>query len=412
MPLPRLAFLAALAGSCGLADESGPPDPPASPATIPLVLENVQVIGMTSDQVQSGRTVVVRNGVIESISESGAVPPAGAVVIQGRGRYLVPGLIDMHVHINTADLPAYPRNGVTTVRNMWGWPGLIPLIARVESRELWGPRIISASQGLDNEPVQWPFTVVVSSPDQAAQAVQAQKDAGWRYLKVYTRLSRESYAAIMTEAAAVGMIPIGHVPTVVPIAEALSRGHHSVEHLTGYERAVSRSSRAGTGGWVDADPTRYPALATLSATSGVWNCPTLAIYVRLSLQHPAGERAPIVENRRQFIRALHEAGANLLAGSDAGIDIVAPGTSLHDELAEFVASGLTPYQALRTATIEAARFLEIPGLGTVTVGAPADLLLIEGNPLGSLHRLREPDGLVHRGAWIPDGAVPAATRAP
>jgi imidazolonepropionase-like amidohydrolase len=344
---------------------------------VPLLIRDVQLITMTEELVLSGRSVLIGNGVIEAIGGSELHPPAGAVVIEGRGRYLLPGLIDMHVHLNSADLPLYPHNGITTVRNMWGWPGLIPLIARVESGELTGPRIISASQGLDDEPVQW------------------------RYLKVYTRLRRDTYAAIMAEAAATGMIPIGHVPLAVPVQEAIAMGQRTIEHLTGYDRAVSRSGNAGTGGWIDADPSRYPALAVLTAGAGVWNCPTLAIYSELSKQSPPSQRAAILEQRRLFVRELLRAGAPLLAGSDAGIEVVAPGTSLHDELDELVAAGLSRYQALQAATGEAGRFLGIEGLGTLAVGAPADLLLVAGNPLTDLGRLRRFDGLVRRGGWIP-----------
>lgn len=402
MPPARWILLSALAGSCaGSPAEPRPPDPPASPASVALLFRNVQVITMTGEQVLSGRSVVIRNGMVEAIGGSELLPPTGAVVIEGGGRYLLPALIDMHVHLNTADLPVYPRNGITTVRNMWGWPGLIPLMARVESGELAGPRIISASQGLDDEPVQWPATVVVSSPAAAAPAVRAQRDMGWRYLKVYTRLRRDTYAAIMAEAKAIGMIPIGHVPFAVPVEEAIALGQRTIEHLTGYDRAVSRSGNAGTGGWIDADPSRYPGLATLTAGAGVWNCPTLAIYTELSKQSPPSQRAAILEQRRRFVRELHRAGALLLAGSDAGIDVVSPGTSLHDELAELVAAGLTPYQALRAATSEAGRFLDVPGLGTLAVGAPADLILVEGNPLTDLGRLRRFDGLVQHGGWTP-----------
>jgi imidazolonepropionase-like amidohydrolase len=402
MVISRLAVLAAVSGSCGGSPaEPGPPDPPASPASVPLLIRDVQLITMTGEQVLSGRSVLIGNGVIEAIGGSELHPPAGAVVIEGRGRYLLPGLIDMHVHLNSADLPLYPHNGITTVRNMWGWPGLIPLIARVESGELTGPRIISASQGLDDEPVQWPATVVVANPAAAAQAVRAQRDMGWRYLKVYTRLRRDTYAAIMAEAAATGMIPIGHVPLAVPVQEAIAMGQRTIEHLTGYDRAVSRSGNAGTGGWIDADPSRYPALAVLTAGAGVWNCPTLAIYSELSKQSPPSQRAAILEQRRLFVRELLRAGAPLLAGSDAGIEVVAPGTSLHDELDELVAAGLSRYQALQAATGEAGRFLGIEGLGTLAVGAPADLLLVAGNPLTDLGRLRRFDGLVHRGGWTP-----------
>ena len=402
MAPPRLILLAALSGSCaGSLSEPGPQDPGASPASRPLLIRDVQLITMTGEQVLSGRSVRIGNGIIEAIGGSELDAPAGAVVIEGRGRYLLPGLIDMHVHLNSTDLPLYPRHGITTVRNMWGWPGLIPLMARVESGELAGPRIISASQGLDDEPVQWPATVIVPDPAAAAQAVRAQRDMGWRYLKVYTRLRRDTYTAIMAEAAAAGMIPIGHGPVAVPVQEAIAMGQRTIEHLTGYDRAVSRSGNAGTGGWLDADPSRYPGLATLTATAGVWNCPTLAIYTELSKQSPASVRATILEQRRLFVGELLRAGAPLLAGSDAGIDVVAPGTSLHDELEELVAAGLSRYQALRAATSEAGRFFEIAGLGTVTVGAPADLLLVAGNPLADLSRLRRFDGLVHRGAWTP-----------
>ena len=395
--------------SCGgMPQDPGqqPPDPDASPATVPLVIEDVRVIGMVTDAVESGRTVVIQNGRITAIGDAATPHPAGSVVVQGRGRYLVPGLIDMHVHLNQEDLVHYVRAGITSVRNMWGWPGLIPLTDRVHTGELWGPRIYSASQGLDDEPVQWPATIVVSSPEDAVTAVRAQHAAGWRWLKVYTRLSRESWLAIMDEARALGIRAVGHVPFAVPVEEALAQGQYSIEHLTGYDRSVSRTGRLGTGGWTDADPSRYAGLAARTSEAGVWNCPTLAIIATLARQHSPAEQTTIIRERRRFVRELHSAGARLLAGSDAGIDVVAPGTSLHDELAELVAGGLTPYHALRAATVDAGIFLEQAGLGTTTVGAPADLLLVEGNPLGDLSRLRQFQGMVQQGAWIPAGATP------
>jgi imidazolonepropionase-like amidohydrolase len=398
-------FLLAATCSCGglpQDPERSFPDPPASPASVPLVIEDVRLLSMETEAVVPGRTVVVEQGRITAIGDGATGRPAGALVIQGGGRYLVPGLIDMHVHINQSELSAYLAAGVTSVRNMWGWPALAAIMERVEQGDLAGPRIFSASQGLDDQPVQWPATIVVSSPAAAAAAVRAQRDAGWRWLKVYTRLSRETWLAIMAEARASGIRALGHVPFAVGIDDALAEGQHTIEHLTGYDRAVSRSGRAGTWAWLDADPSRYPALAARTADAGTWNCPTLTIFAELSRrQHSDAEEAVIVRERRRFVRELHAAGARVLAGTDAGIDVVAPGTSLHDELAELVASGLTRYQALRAATVDAGQFLEEPGLGTVTVGAPADLLLVQGNPLEDLARLRQFSGMVHRGAWLP-----------
>ncbi len=286
---------------------------------------------------------------------------------------------------------------------MWGWQGLQALATRIDRGEVVGPRIISASPGLDGLPVQWPETRVVTATADVPAAVKDQVQAGWRYLKVYTRLSRENYQAIMAEARAAGIPVVGHVPFAVPIEDAIALGQTSIEHLTGYETRFSRSGRMGMWSWIDANPALYSNLAQVSARAGVWNCPTLAIYSALSRQHTQAERDVIVRQRRAFVLELQRAGANLLAGSDAGIDEVEPGASLHDELAELVAAGLTPYQALRAATIDAGRFLGIAGLGTVAIGAPADLLLVDGNPLDRITRVRQFDGLVYRGAWIPAG---------
>ena len=378
-------------------------DPPASPASTPLVFEDVNLIGMVTDGVQEHQTVVVENGRIIAIGPPGpGTPrPAGAVVIDARDRYLMPALIDMHVHIRTADLPAYLAAGITTVRNMWGYVGLQTLAASIESGATAGPRIISASPGLDDEPVSWPQTRIVRDSADGVAAVAEEVAAHWSYLKVYSRLSPAAFRSIMREAREQGMTVVGHVPFAVPVDEAMALGQRSIEHLTGYDRAVSRAGRVGTGGWIDADPARYPALVDLTVRSEVWNCPTLAIYVALSQQSSVSDRDAIVTQRRRFVRELDRAGALLLAGSDAGIDVVAPGQSLHDELREMVAAGLSPYRALRAATADAGRFLAIEGVGTVTVGAPADLLLVPRNPLDDVGRVREFDGMVRRGAWSP-----------
>lgn len=401
--LRRTVLAVLLAAACGESQspDQGPPDPPASAASVPLVIEDVNVVAMTSDAVLPGRTVVISDGRIAAIGDRNITRPPGATVISGRGRYLLPALIDMHVHVRTADVGKYVSFGITTVRNMWGWQGLQALATRIDRGEVVGPHIISASPGLDGLPVQWPETRVVMNTADVPAAVKDQVQAGWRWLKVYTRLSRENYQAIMAEARAAGIPVVGHVPLAVPIEEAIALGQTSIEHLTGYETRFSRSGRMGTWAWIDANPALYGPLAQVSARAGVWNCPTLAIYSALARQHTAAERDVIVRQRRAFVLELHRAGAKLLAGSDAGIGVVEPGAVLHDELAEFVAAGLTPYQALRAATIDAAVFLGIPQLGTVTAGAPADLLLVDGNPLASIGRLRQFDGLVQRGVWIP-----------
>jgi imidazolonepropionase-like amidohydrolase len=206
----------------------------------------------------------------------------------------------------------------------------------------------------------------------------------------------------MVAAKDIGIPALGHVPFNVDIRHALESRMKSIEHFTGYDRAVSRTGRGGTTGWIDADAARYPSLVSATVAAGVWNCPTLAIYSELSKQHGAADRDVIIRNRRALVRALSQAGAKLLVGTDAGIDIVAPGTSIHDELREFVAAGLTPFDALRGATISAAEFLGRSELGRVVIGARADLLLLEGNPLSNIENANRIAGVVLGGAWLPN----------
>lgn len=363
-----------------------------------LAVVDVNVVPMDRPLVLRHQTVIVRGDRVAWLGPAAAAPvPAGARVVQGNGRYLLPGLIDMHVHLRRADLPLYVAAGITTVRNMWGHEEIRQLQRDVATGVVRGPTIYSASPGLDGTPPQWPGTVQVLDSAAAGDAVRAQVAAGWSWIKVYTQLTPPAYHAIMAAARAAGIPVVGHVPLRVDIHDALASGQRSIEHLTGYDRAVSRTGRAGTWGWTDADTSRYPALVAATLAAGTWNCPTLAIFVKLAEQHPAAERPGIIERRRQFVRALSRAGAHLLAGTDAGIEIVAPGTSLHDELAELVAAGLTPYQALRAATVEAAAFLGRPELGRIGVGAAADLLLVTGNPLEDIGQAARIEGMVLHG---------------
>jgi imidazolonepropionase-like amidohydrolase len=319
----------------------------------------------------------------------------------------MPALTDMHAHLLRADLPAYLKSGIARVRNMWGHPAITQLTGETSSGTTLGPTIHSLSPGLDGSPPQWPFTQLVNDPNRADSVVGAVAADGWTTLKVYQRLSRASYDSIVAAVKRRGLAFAGHVPTDVPIGHALASGQRSIEHLSGYDRAVSPGRSLGTWAWADADPTKFDALAKQTAAAGTWNCPTLAIYVQLSNQHTPAQRERIVLRRREFIHALWQNGASLLIGSDAGIDVVAPGTSLHDEMREFVAAGLTPYETLRIATAEAARYLGVEKGGTIVVGAPADLLLIPGNPLADIGQVKRFSGMMLRGHWYTSAALQA-----
>lgn len=368
-----------------------------------LAIEDVAVVPMDRDTIIAHQTVIIDGGRIAALGPAGSVQvPGGARRIDGRGRYLMPALTDMHVHLSAADLDAYLASGIGTVRNMWGHAGITRLRREIEAGTRRGPRIHSASPGLDGTPPQWPATVIVTDPESAAVAVrrESERDDGWEYIKVYSRLSPEVFDAVMQEVRARKLTAVGHVPLAVDIRHALEAGLRSVEHLTGYDRAVSTTGQGGTWAWIDVDTARFAPLVEATRRAGAWNCPTLAIYTALARQHSAAEQAAVSRHRRLFVRRLFESGAPILAGSDAGIQVVAPGTSLHDELRELVAAGLTPYEALRAATVAPARFFGDSAAGVVRTGAHADLLLLDGNPLDDVSNAASIRTMILRGALM------------
>jgi imidazolonepropionase-like amidohydrolase len=403
-------------GSCANdATNVGPfaPDPEITRAPAVIALTNVRVVPMTSAHVLDDQTVLVADGRVQAIGPAGQVPvPAGAVVIEGRGRVVAPALIDMHAHLRRRELAQYLRAGVTTVRNMWGHPDIIAITREVAEGTTSGPTVHSLSNGFDANQPRWPYTRLVDNASEADAAVQAAKAEGWQTIKVYQQLSAEVYDSIVQSAKRHGVEFAGHVPTAVPILHALAAGQRSIEHLGGYDQAITRRGGLGTFAWTSVDESRFASLIQRTVEAGTWNCPTLAIYVRLAQQHSPNEQAAIVANRRRFVAELSRSGARLLAGTDAGIDVVAP-AAIHEELREFVAAGLTPYQALRAATIDAAEYLRVSGLGTVAVGAPAELLLLDGNPLQDIGQTERIAGIIARGSWYPLRALDSlASRRP
>lgn len=381
-----------------------PSAPPAACAACPpstYAFTHVTVVPMAVPGVLEDQTVIVRKKKIVELGPASWVKvPDDAIVIDGRGRVLMPGLIDMHVHIREKELAAYVSAGVLTVRNMWGYPRLRAIQHEVKSGGLLGPTIFSLSPGLDAPPGQWPLTQFVSDPRDADSVVAVQDGEGWRTIKIYQMLSRASFDSIVASARRRGLRYAGHVPTAVPVEHALESGILTIEHLSGYDQAVSRTPGArGARAWSAADPARYQRLATLTAQRGTWNCPTLAINAWFAREQPSAARDRSLENMRRFVGALHREGARLVAGTDAGIDRVPAGTTIVDEVKEFEAAGLSRYEALRTATANAGELLGKPGLGTITAGAPAEVILLSRNPLDDLDALRTVEGVLHLGTW-------------
>lgn len=407
VPAAALSLALMLPLACGT---ESPTDPESLPAEfdagagsgIVAAFADVRVVLMEEGRTVGGQTVLVEEGRVSRIGPASQVAiPEAAVVIEARGAYLLPGLADMHVHLRREDVSAYVANGITTVRNMWGHPAIQTMKAEVEAGTLVGPTVYSTSPGLDQEPVHWPYTQLVTQPGEAARVVAEQIAAGWPTLKVYQDLTAEVYDAIVAAAGARGVDFVGHVPHKVGLDRVLGAGQRSIEHLGGYDLALNGGSARGAAGWIEVDESLMQGLAARSRDAGSWNCPTLAIVASIASRFDSQASAAVVANRRKMLKALHAAGAGLLLGTDSGIDIVAPGASFHTELTEWVTAGLTPYEALRAATVDAAAFLgESNEFGRVAEGLRADLVLTLRDPLADVETLREPLGVMVRGHWV------------
>jgi imidazolonepropionase-like amidohydrolase len=427
---------------------------PSADAEPILAIVGANVIPMTRNQrVLPDQTVIVRDGRIATIGPRGqtAVPP-NAVRVDAAGQYLMPALADMHVHLEHFDDPAYLQlflvYGVTFVRSMDGRPQILEWKRAAADGSLLAPRIYTAGPILDGDPPARPDNRSVGDGDEARLAVAEQADAGYDFIKIYTNLSPEAYRAIVEAAQARGLPVAGHVPRAVGFRVLLADSIASIEHLgdfaealrvEGFElppeaQALERRLAA------QVDSTRLDALASEIARSGTWIVPTMVqsdrgvanpamlerwladpavaavdqgmveYYWRGSVLR-AGEGLDeqgwsLVElaraNRLSVVGAFHRAGVRMLVGTDTPQPFVVPGASVHEELANFVAAGLSPEEALAAATREAARFVGQESLwGTVEPGKRADLLLLEANPLAAIVATRRIVGVVAQGRWLP-----------
>jgi len=407
---------------------------------------------MDRERVLPGQTVIVRGGRIAVIGSAATTEiPADAIRLDCRGKYLMPGLADMHVHILGVDqLGLLVANGVTTVRNMVGTPAHLLWRNQIKRGELPGPTIYTAGPMIDGSPPAFPFfSAVVRTPKQARQTVAAQQEAGYDFLKVFKGVPRDAYDALMEAARTSEMAVVGHVPDAVGIERALAAGQRSLEHLCGYETYLERADSPTAGrmdfdsrglAWHRVDGGRIADIVNKTREAGAWNCPTLVVHrKRMTRQQARRElnmpymkyvnpglrtawllRSPevsedVTEDDRQgrrargmLLKALDDAGARVLLGTDSATSFVVHGFSIHEELQNFVDAGLTPYEAIRTGTHDAAEFLgALDEWGMVAVGRRADLILLDANPLEDVAHVSGRVGVMVRGRWYPEDELQA-----
>jgi imidazolonepropionase-like amidohydrolase len=418
------------------------------------VFVGVTVVPMDSPRVLPDQIVLVRGERILEIGSSNVahVPPT-ALRIDAHGLFLFPGLVDLHVHLmeGEAYVPLFLANGVTTVRNMAGGREISALRDRVKNGALIGPTIYTAGPILDGSPPVWKGSDVVTTAEQARRAIEKQKTAGYDFAKVYDNLQPGTYEEIVKAAADLHMSVSGHVPPHVGLQRVLDAHQRSVEHLTGYFEWLQNThspfkqaddheifphpahllaKRQGLADWLD--ESRIPQIAEATAKAGTWNVPTLVAWLnmtpvteldaawkrpnmryatsmlrewwnsdtRYSADDWAAKRLGDVA-RAKIMKALHDAGARLVIGTDTPHPFVVPGFSVHEELQNFVSVGLSPYEALKAATVDAAEFMGASGeFGVIRPGARADLVLVKDNPLEDVKNASHIAGVMVRGRWL------------
>lgn len=377
-----------------------------------MAVSGVTVIDTINGRAIPNSTVTIRDGIITSVMP-GVAPPDGARRVDGRGKFLIPGLWDMHAHhqmTGEGSLPLFVANGVTGTRDMGAdLDFILPLRQRLASGQILGPRIIAAGPILDDRPPDWPYRITVRTADEARDAVRMLKEQGVDLIKVHDRTPPEAYQAIAEEARRQGLPFAGHLPRGITFEVAAAAGQRTIEHLAGL-----RMFNQCSGGQTYSAEKCRPFFEWL-AKSGLWQTPTLVNWrTMFTLGTPDGDperdhlayaspglREFLALNRKmsnvsaEAVRGLvvaadaaavgvadmQKAGVGILAGCDGMV----VGFCLHEELMLFVKGGMSAAAALQTATINPARSLGLEKVhGTVEAGKRADLVLLEANPLDDI----------------------------
>lgn len=407
-----------------------------------IAFANVNVIAMDRDEVRREQTVIVTDGVITAIAPTAELDiPEGARTIDGTGQYLIPGLADMHAHLGlrlpgetaspqeiASDLSLYLPHGVTTVRHMRGTPDILELRDRIRASELSGPRLIVAGPSL-NASLPPDFGPRATTPEEAEAAVRGQAEAGYDLIKVHQELPPEAFDTVLEIANALGLPVAGHAQKSRPAAQSLrmdSLEHmEEVTHLLGDKSDFSEA--AGTlSAFQDGRAMVTPTLIVFETIHRYLNDDDLAaLFAAPETALAATYWHEAMSPERNFFRQsmgenwannhsyfreeaarlatltlqLHEANVPLMLGTDA-VGLVAPGISTHQELALLVEAGLTPFEALVTATVNPASWLgESETRGRILPGMDADLVLLRENPLEDIAATRTIQGVMRRGVW-------------
>ena len=414
----------------------------------PIALTHVTVIDVTGGPARRDVTVVINGDRISAIGDSTKTSvPTDTRVVDAAGKFLIPGLWDMHVHWYARDtFTLFTANGVTGVREMFGNPDLLRWRDEIAKGSLLGPRMVVASPIIDGPDPIWPNSIAVRNEEEGRKAVIRVKRWGADFVKVYALLARDAYFGVADEAKRQGITFVGHVPYSVSPREASDAGQKSIEHLTGImiecsakekelraelvkARSPDARARVQAAALETYDEKKAADLFARFVKNQTWQCPTLTVlrssafsgdekywrdgrlrYIPRQVQQRWSLRTAnrsegaqagaekVLQKEFEIVGAMSRAGVPILAGTDTGNPFCFPGFSLHDELALLVIAGLTPVEALRAATLNPAKFLGLDKtLGTIEPGKIADLVLLDANPLEDIRNTQRINAVVTNG---------------
>lgn len=413
-----------------------------------MAFTNVNVLTMTSDSVWAGQTVIVKDGKIHRIGPSANLKPDdNTTVIDASGKFILPGISEMHAHIPVAQdgndslvketLFLYLSNGITTIRGMLGNPYHLDLREKVASGEILGPRIYTSSPSMNGNSV--------TTPEEARSKVTQYKNDGYDFLKIHPGIKLDVFKELVKTAREVGITFSGHVPNDVGIQRAIAFGYASVDHLDGYVNGLVPEELGvdpNAGGLFGydftnlADRNKIGELVAKTQEANIWIVPTQSLLVRWLSPKTGAEMATapemqyikpatlyqwriskqqILDNpeyspdtaalfikiRQELLKSMYDQGVGLLLGSDAPQVFNVPGFSIQHEMQTMVDAGIPNYAILQSGTANPARFFHQEGeFGTVTEGTSADLILLDANPLENISHMQNPAGVMVKGQWL------------
>ncbi len=439
--MKNIAFLLLLAllASCGQSQEK------ISPTAI--LISNVNSIDVRNGSLLANQQIVIDSGKIKRISEEIQDADKYTKTIDGTGKYLIPGLAEMHAHIPPPSthsdrveevLFLYVANGITTIRGMLGHPGHLTLREVAKEGKIISPRIFTSSPSLNGNSVK--------TKEEAIEKVTAYQKEGYDFLKIHPGIQKEVFDQVVTTANEVGISFAGHVPVDVGIRHALESKYASIDHVDGFleglvpETANVKPTENGFFGYAFtplADTSKVEELVSLARENKVWIVPTQSLFERWFapitseelLNQPEMKYMPTatLENwkirknesindpsfneeqwvrfdsiRKLFIARLNKDGHGMLLGSDAPQLFNVPGFSIHHEVQGMLGAGMTPAEIIESGTINPAKYFDMEDtFGEIKEGLDADIVLLDSNPLENMAALKEISGVMLRGRWIP-----------